>query len=177
MKRHFIPVVVILVLALVPLLGCGQTTVYNNHKYGYSVESPNDWVIEGGKKESDTVCYGTVDGRPTLNTIVSVHITPMTGSQELHKVVMEQFDRDCAIISILDYCEEKVTKLSENHYQLEGRQLAHNAIQWFSADFVLRNNLLYEVTYTSADTAPGDSPNRRELDKVHVYVDGYGKVR
>jgi len=174
MKRYLIPIVAILMLALMSLLGCSQT--YAVHKYGYSVEAPNNWVIEGGKKEGDTVCYGTVDGRPTLNTIVSVHITPMTGSQELDKVVKEQVDIEGVSISISDYYELKNTKLSENHYQLEGRQLAHNVIQWFRTDFVLHNNLLYEVTYTSADT-PGDSRNRRELDKVHIYVDGYGKVR
>ncbi len=176
-NRPLIVTLAILVLASVLVLGCGLTTaVYNNHKYGYSVEAPKNWSIGEGDTESDTVCYGIVNGGLTFNRIVSVHVTAMSRSQELHNVVMDEVDNQAVVMWLVDYCELKVTKLSENHYQLEGRQLEYYVIQWFRTDFVLHNGLLYEVTRTSADS-PGDSRNRKNLSKVHVYIDGYGEVR
>ena len=60
MKRYFTPILIILVLTSGVLVACGQkassTEIYQNEKYGYSLEIPKTWTIKE-ERSGQTVTF------------------------------------------------------------------------------------------------------------------------
>ena len=163
MKRHLMPIMVILVLTSWLLVGCSQkTTTYYNREFGYSVNMPKNWevmdksvdLITGAKLPKNTVGFCS-----ELSRIAdSVYVEVMPGKSALSAVTEEY---------LVPNTEYKVHEYGKGNYIVYRRFASGPSwSSWRITYYIYYNRFLYEITFNEDGTRK----------KVYVSVDGYGKV-
>lgn len=162
MKRYLIPIsILILSIASGLLIGCtNQTTTYYNSQFGYSVEMPDGWEVIEQPADSITlqVMDNTVGFRSELSSTadwVYVEVIPgksaSSAISEIHSVANT---------------ETRVYEYGKNGYVYEWRWLLGESRNWGIVYYIDYNERLYEISFNEEGTC----------NKVHVSIDGYGKV-
>ena len=127
MKRYLILILVILVLTLAGIVGCGQksssTEIYHNSKYGYSLEIPKTWTINE-EKNRQTITFRSphnqmeivvnVDSEDALNDFYSEFVaragdTAMTPLELLARASATEDEKLGAKVKYIEWNENAMT--------------------------------------------------------------------
>jgi hypothetical protein len=160
MKRYLVPFVAILFSALGLSPGCSDPAVtYHNAEFGFTVLIPQSWeVIDDpvdsiGKPVKNTVVFRSDSSRNAER--VSIRVDP---EKTIYSTVTD--------ITHIPHVERKIYEYGKSGFIVESRYLQDPEKELAISYYIEHNDCLYMIFFNS----------KRTTEKVHVSIDGYGKV-